>query len=42
MEMDAKWKAWTNKNITVKANEEIKRSEADQAEVEKRKTEIEK
>lgn len=39
--MDAKWKAWLNKSNTIKQNEHIKKTEAEQAEIDKRKQEIE-
>ena len=39
--MDAKWKSWMNKSSVIKKNEHIKKSEAEQAEIDKRKQEIE-
>ena len=41
MEMEANWKAWTTKTQTIKSNEDIKRQEAEQAALEKKRSEIE-
>lgn len=40
-EMEANWKAWTTKNQTIKANEDIKRKEAENAAEEKKRSETE-